>query len=233
MLLMKLYSDAPRPMMNTFYSHSYMIVLPLHTVSEKGRTIRCCSTKLASNMMTFSLDTRLTALFPGISGFYWSNRQWVAVASAGPYESLHLAPDRQPHTSTPPVLFFTSRMPFLPPNQQGQSTEGIALARRMKDAISFDNIIMTCQQETNRLSGITPSIHKCRRCLMNPCHTVRIYSATHNISSIHQTKMFTAITPSYQKFTSWSKWQRRQIMKVTKLKKTNNIEHYDVKMFQQ
>jgi len=49
--------------------------------------------------------TRLKALFrdyPGKpvperknqSGLYWSKRQWVAVASAGPYASLHLAPDR-------------------------------------------------------------------------------------------------------------------------------------------
>jgi len=30
------------------------------------------------------------------------------------------------HTSTPPVKFFTGRMPFLPPNQQCQSTEGTA-----------------------------------------------------------------------------------------------------------
>ena len=29
-----------------------------------------------------------------LSWFYWSKRQWVAVASAGPYASLHLAPDR-------------------------------------------------------------------------------------------------------------------------------------------
>ena len=28
------------------------------------------------------------------SGFHWSKRQWVAVASPGPYASLHLAPDR-------------------------------------------------------------------------------------------------------------------------------------------
>jgi len=28
------------------------------------------------------------------------------------------------HASTPPLSFFTSRMPFLPPNQQHQSTEG-------------------------------------------------------------------------------------------------------------
>jgi len=51
--------------------------------------------------------TRLTALvrdYPGESvperwnqsGFYWSKRQWVAVASAGPYACQHLAPDWQP-----------------------------------------------------------------------------------------------------------------------------------------
>ena len=45
------------------------------------------------------------------------------VASAGTYASLHLAPDRQPHQH-PTTLFFTGRMPFLPPNQQRQSTEG-------------------------------------------------------------------------------------------------------------
>ena len=39
------------------------------------------------------------------SGFYWSKRQWVAVASAGPYASLHLAPDRY-HASIPPLSFF-------------------------------------------------------------------------------------------------------------------------------
>jgi len=29
------------------------------------------------------------------------------------------------HTSTLPLSFFTGRMPFLPPNQQHQSTEGL------------------------------------------------------------------------------------------------------------
>jgi len=28
------------------------------------------------------------------------------------------------HASNPPLKFFTGRMPFLPPNQQRQSTEG-------------------------------------------------------------------------------------------------------------
>jgi len=29
------------------------------------------------------------------------------------------------HASTPPLCFFTGQMPFLPPNQQLQSTEGL------------------------------------------------------------------------------------------------------------
>jgi len=33
-----------------------------------------------------------------------------------------LQPDN--HTSTPPLKFFSGRMPFLPPNQQRQSTDG-------------------------------------------------------------------------------------------------------------
>jgi len=37
--------------------------------------------------------------------------------------SLHLAPDRKPRQH-PTTQFFTGRMPFLPPNQQRQSTEG-------------------------------------------------------------------------------------------------------------
>jgi len=59
---------------------------------------------------------RLTALFPGLPRWagtrkektnldFTEARQWMAVASAGPYASLHLAPD----TSTPPhsqLLFY-------------------------------------------------------------------------------------------------------------------------------
>ena len=44
----------------------------------------------------FSETTRVGRYQKGktISGFYWSKKQWVAVASAGPHESLHLTPDR-------------------------------------------------------------------------------------------------------------------------------------------
>jgi len=41
----------------------------------------------------------------------------VAVASAGPYASLHLT-----------TQVFTGQMPFMPPNQQRQSTEGTLAA---------------------------------------------------------------------------------------------------------
>ena len=69
--------------------------------------------------------TRLTALCPWLpgwagtrkvnqSGFYWSKRQWVAVASAGPYASLHLAPDRH-HASTPPLSFLQAGCPSCRP----------------------------------------------------------------------------------------------------------------------
>jgi len=54
-------------------------------------------------------------------------QETVAVASAGPYASLHLTPDRQPRQH-PTTQFFTGRMPFLPPNQQCQSTEGTNLS---------------------------------------------------------------------------------------------------------
>jgi len=60
----------------------------------------------------------------------------LAVASAVPYASLHLAPDRQPHQH-PTTQFFTGRMPFLPPNQQCQSTEGIKEKKASLNLKSF------------------------------------------------------------------------------------------------
>jgi len=81
--------------------------------------------------------TRLTAFFPGLPRWagtrkikpIWILLKQETVSGSGiscaicKYASLHLAPDRQPyqHPTTP---FFTGRMPFLPPNQQRQSSEG-------------------------------------------------------------------------------------------------------------
>jgi len=41
------------------------------------------------------------------------------------------APDRQP-CQHPTTLFFTGRMPFLPPNHQHQSTEGTLKNKKIK-----------------------------------------------------------------------------------------------------
>jgi len=65
---------------------------------------------------------------------YWSKRQWVAVASAGPYANLHLYPDTYPRQH-PTTLLFTGWMPFLSSNRQRQNTESIGTAdlRENKD----------------------------------------------------------------------------------------------------
>ena len=66
------------------------------------------------------------------------------MVSAGPYANLHLAPDRKPrqHLTT---QFFTGRMPFLPPNQQRQSTEGKQL--------KLQNVKVTANDKVGRFFG--------------------------------------------------------------------------------
>jgi len=49
-----------------------------------------------------------------------SEWQWHQLGRVQVYTSLQT----DNHTSTPPLCFFTGRMPFLPPNRQRQSTEG-------------------------------------------------------------------------------------------------------------
>ena len=70
----------------------------------------------------------LTALFRNYPDL---TEATVAVASAGPYASLHLTPDsRQTTTPAPHHSVFYRLDPFLPPNQQHQSTEGNSLHQR-------------------------------------------------------------------------------------------------------
>jgi len=68
----------------------------------------------------------------------------VAVASAGPHASLHLAPDRYP-CQQPTTQFFTGRMPFLPPNQQRQSTEGSTMVISVPNLKSLGSPIQSCE----------------------------------------------------------------------------------------
>jgi len=50
------------------------------------------------------------------------------------------------HASTPPLSFFTGRMPFLPPNQQCQSTEGTTVHYRMNTITISRNVTTTAEQ---------------------------------------------------------------------------------------
>ena len=78
--------------------------------------------------------TRLTALFPGLPSWAGTRKAkpiWIllkqeTVSSSGiSWAICKSAPSsRQNHASTPPLNFFTGRMPFLLPNQQRQSTQG-------------------------------------------------------------------------------------------------------------
>ena len=69
--------------------------------------------------------TRLTA-GTRIMKPIWILLKQETVASAGPYAHMQVCTSLQTdnHASTPPLRFFTGRMPFLSPNQQCQSTEG-------------------------------------------------------------------------------------------------------------
>jgi len=85
------------PVTNHSYNHT--------TESKQALSMKNEGKQVATVHKHTHTHTRLTALYPGLpewasarkvkpSGFYWSKRQWVAVASAGPYASLYLAPDR-------------------------------------------------------------------------------------------------------------------------------------------
>ena len=65
--------------------------------------------------------THLTALFPGLDFTEARDSEWQWHQLGNMQVCTWLQTDN--HSSTPPLSFFTGRMPFLPPNQQRQSTE--------------------------------------------------------------------------------------------------------------
>ena len=74
----------------------------------------------------------LTALFPGPLGWAGTRKVrpiWILLKQESEWQWHQLGHMQvciwlQTDASTPPLTFFTGRMPFLPPNQQRQSTEG-------------------------------------------------------------------------------------------------------------
>jgi len=71
-----------------------------------------------------------------------SEWQWHQLGRMQVCISLHT----DNHASTPPFKFFTSWMPFLPPNQQRQSTEGscLAIKTQLINHTGHLQVIWTC-----------------------------------------------------------------------------------------
>ena len=66
------------------------------------------------------------------------------------------------YASTPPSFkFFTGRMPFLPPNQQRQSTEGIANVNKVQVTTYNNTVIMTCINAICHSQAVTTDL-KCK-----------------------------------------------------------------------
>jgi len=76
------------------------------------------------------------ALFPGLPGSAGTRKAktiWIllkqeTVSDSGISSAICKSAPRSRQTTTPAPQFFTGWMPFLPPNQQRQSTEGIIYA---------------------------------------------------------------------------------------------------------
>ena len=97
---------------------------------KERRVFEFCTGHLLYCMHT---HTRLTALFPGLSEWAGNRKVkpiWILLARDSEWQwhqlgHMQSAPRfRQITTPAPHHSVFTGRMPFLPPSQQHQSTEG-------------------------------------------------------------------------------------------------------------
>jgi len=116
----------------------------IYLLRPKAAAHNITVTKTRKNVkLKYRTHTRLTALFPGPARLAGtrkvktnlefteardSERQWHQLDHMQVCTSLQT----DNHASNPPLKFFTGRMPFLLPNQQRQSTEGINTEKSYK-----------------------------------------------------------------------------------------------------
>jgi len=124
-----------------YFKNIMLIVISMESSQVKGTIFiarRCASVVHAVTLrlsVTTHTHTRLTALFSGTAQVGWyqkgktnqdlteardSEWQWRQLGHMQVCTSLRT----DDHASTSALSFFTGRMPFLPPSQQRQSTEG-------------------------------------------------------------------------------------------------------------
>ena len=87
------------------------------------------------------------------SRFYWSKKQWVAVASAGPYASLHLAPDRfccrilcSKILSTTFIACSNNRLPLTVKHILIECTNLLEILLEIFNSLFFYRFVWICQQ---------------------------------------------------------------------------------------
>jgi len=97
------------------------------------------------------------------------------ISCRGPYASLHLAPDREPHQH--PTTVFTGRVPSLSPNQQRHITEGISTEGINFGAVNSQYIIFTARRcyasagTSYRPVSVSVSVSVC----LSVCHKSEFY----------------------------------------------------------
>jgi len=114
---------------SVFNKLTYLLTMCLITMAA-NISVWCCTVAMWGERCWIHTHP-FNCPFPGLPRWagtrkvkpIWNLPKQETVASAGPYASLHLTPDRQPRQH-PTTQFFTGRMSFLPPNQQRQNTEG-------------------------------------------------------------------------------------------------------------
>jgi len=87
-----------------------------------------------------------------------SEQQWYQLGHIQICTSLQT--DNYASTS-PSFKFFTGRMPFLPPNQQRQSTEGIANVNKVQVTTYNNTVIMMCINAICHSQAVTTDL-KCK-----------------------------------------------------------------------
>jgi len=104
---------------NYYYYHYYCIMAPW-TLSGTTQMSQKCKTMKVKPIW-----------------IYWSKRQWVAVASVGPYANMHLA-QIDKHVSIPPLSFLQAGCPSCCPTNSVKALKAKQLnTRKLKTWLSY------------------------------------------------------------------------------------------------
>jgi len=115
------------------FSNAISCTIQRETLNTNWQLYSNTRTRKHARMHTHT-HTRLMALCPGLPGWAGTRKVktiWILLKQetvSGGHQLGHMqvctSLQTDNHASTPPLKCFTGRMPFLPSNQQRQSTEG-------------------------------------------------------------------------------------------------------------